>query len=336
MTVPERAYQVTGQLQIAIRLLDGKKIEHDDEHDYDYVTWDSKIVLATLSVFVKLTESNAIIDPDHHIPDVQELLAYLERLDRQYAVIEESEHMRVLAEQERADAETQRATDFEQFMTDAQGDVDDMIEQAESDVRTATDKIDGMTVSATDAGWEGQPTATITEVEGHKHIAFGLKSGKPFKIKKTFSSVAEMEAYTGTDVEVGNMVIIVNTVEDPDNAKLYVKTSTGWSFIVDMSGATGIQGPRGPQGIQGIQGERGIQGIQGERGVQGEQGPKGDTGTSIDHLVFNQDYTMTVYLENGTSYTTPYSIRGEKGEPGAGGTNFSYDSESSELTVEFY
>lgn len=81
--------------------------------------------------------------------------------------------------------------------------------------------------------------------------------GKPFKIKKTYSSIEEMQA-DFDNMEVGDYVMIANSIEIEDNAKLYYRTETEWVFITDFSGATGIQGPQGPQGIQGIQGERGI------------------------------------------------------------------------------
>lgn len=80
-------------------------------------------------------------------------------------------------------------------------------------------------------------------------------AGEPFSIKRTFASIAEMEAYTGTDVSDGQFVAIVSNEEDPDNAKLYIKNGNSWIFIMDMSGARGIQGPQGPQGIQGPAGE---------------------------------------------------------------------------------
>ena len=53
-----------------------------------------------------------------------------------------------------------------------------------------------------------------------------------------------MEADWGTaDVKLGEYVIInANDVEDPDDAKVYLKTQNGWKFIVDLSGMQGIQG----------------------------------------------------------------------------------------------
>ena len=93
--------------------------------------------------------------------------------------------------------------------------------------------------------------------------------GEAFNIYKTYSTIAEMNA-DKVNVEEGKFVMIVSNVEDPDNAKLYVKGSTDFVFLTDMSGATGIQGPRGEQGIQGIQGERGERGERGEKGDTGE------------------------------------------------------------------
>ena len=81
--------------------------------------------------------------------------------------------------------------------------------------------------------------------------------GEPFKIKKTYSSIEEMQT-DFDNMKVGDYAMIANSVEIEDNAKLYYRTETEWVFITDFSGATGIQGEQGPQGIQGIQGERGI------------------------------------------------------------------------------
>lgn len=97
--------------------------------------------------------------------------------------------------------------------------------------------------------------------------------GTPFKISKTYDSISAMQSDVSGEVEEGQMVIIsTGNVEDEDNAKLYVKTSTGWQYIVDMSGATGIQGPQGEQGIQGQKGEQGIPGVDGAKGDTGADG----------------------------------------------------------------
>lgn len=46
------------------------------------------------------------------------------------------------------------------------------------------------------------------------------------------------------------------------------------------------------------------------------KGEKGDTGCGISNVQMNDDYTLTVTLENGMHFNTP-PIRGEKGERGA-------------------
>lgn len=68
--------------------------------------------------------------------------------------------------------------------------------------------------------------------------------GDAFSIKKVYVSVAEMEAdKSNPDIAEGDFVL-VNTgdVEDPDNAKLYVKADGDFEFLVDMSGAIGFTG----------------------------------------------------------------------------------------------
>ena len=73
-----------------------------------------------------------------------------------------------------------------------------------------------------------------------------------FQIYKTYPSIASMEA-DKDNVPEWKFVLIASSIEDPDNAKLYVKGDTGFVFLADMSGATGIQWPQWEQGIQGVQ-----------------------------------------------------------------------------------
>lgn len=82
--------------------------------------------------------------------------------------------------------------------------------------------------------------------------------GDPFKIKKTYESIEAMQSDDTDDVAEGDMVIInTDDVEDPDNAKLYVKTADDWGFITDLSGAQGIKGETGPKGATGAAGKDG-------------------------------------------------------------------------------
>lgn len=137
--------------------------------------------------------------------------------------------------------------------------------------------------------------------------------GEAFSIVKTYASIAEMNAdYSGTDVEIGQYVMITSTVEDPDNAKVYIKGSQAYQFVVDMSGATGVKGDkgdrgeRGEQGIQGPQGIQGIQGIQGERGETGPAGPTGPQGEpgTTDYNDLENKPDLSIYAEIDGSYDT--------------------------------
>lgn len=109
------------------------------------------------------------------------------------------------------------------------------------------------------------------------------EKGDPFAVAKTYPSVAAMNAGFATDgVKEGGFVVInTENVEDEDNAKLYVKGKTAYTFLTDLSGAQGMKGPqgeRGPQGNPGAQGAAGPQGQKGEPGANGAQGPAGPKG----------------------------------------------------------
>lgn len=85
----------------------------------------------------------------------------------------------------------------------------------------------------------------IYDYETKQYVNTGISAiGDAFTYKKEYPSVEAMEADWGTaDVKLGEYVIInANDVEDPDDAKVYLKTQNGWKFIVDLSGMQGIQG----------------------------------------------------------------------------------------------
>lgn len=104
--------------------------------------------------------------------------------------------------------------------------------------------------------------------------------GKPFAIKKIYSSINEMNSdYNNKDVAIGEFVLINNNnINDEDNSKLFVKTDTKFKFLTDLSGAQGIQGPKGDTGPQGLQGLQGLKGDKGEKGEKGDIGPQGIQG----------------------------------------------------------
>lgn len=85
----------------------------------------------------------------------------------------------------------------------------------------------------------------IYNYDTKQYVNTGISAiGDAFTYKKEYPSIEAMEADWGTaDVKLGEYVLInTNNVEDPDDAKVYLKTQKGWKFIVDLSGMQGIQG----------------------------------------------------------------------------------------------
>lgn len=85
----------------------------------------------------------------------------------------------------------------------------------------------------------------IYNYDTKQYVNTGIAAiGDAFTYKKEYPSIEAMEADWGTaDVKLGEYVLInTNNVEDPDDAKVYLKTQSGWKFIVDLSGMQGIQG----------------------------------------------------------------------------------------------
>lgn len=175
---------------------------------------------------------------------------------------------------------------------------------AKGDTGEKGDKGDkGDTGEKGDQGVQGlQGVQGIQGIQGAK----GDK-GDPFTIAKTYSSVAEMQDDLPY-MEINDYVMIASSVEDADNAKLYVKTNNGWSFITDFSGATGIKGEKGDTG------EQGIQGIQGVAGAQGAKGDNGQDGKSAYQIALDNGFV-------GTEQQWLASLKGQDGANGTNGTN---------------
>ena len=121
--------------------------------------------------------------------------------------------------------------------------------------------------------------------------------GSPFAIHRTFRTREQLESYTG--MPEGGMAVIAsdNPDTDEDNGRLYVRTAEGWTFLLDLSGVKGIQGPAGERGPQGIQGPAG------ERGPQGIQGPAGE---GVPQKLTLSENTLTL-SDGGGSVTLPSS-----------------------------
>lgn len=307
VTIPALAYAVPGNLSIAIRMFLGPYTEqqrgyYDSEttefvivtdpsitegpHGEEITTrvanlWQNKVAIASATCYVQMSETSSIIEPGHIIPDINDVIEKLEDLDELQQALNDSEAIRVANENQRLPNEINRQNaEYTRDLAEQRRVSAESAREAAESVRRQNENtrqaaIQNMSADATQLGYGASATATVTDMSGHKHIHFGIPQGKPFAIKRSFASVAAMQAYTGSDVALYDFVVIASNVDDPDNAKLYMKNgSSSWMYITDLSGAQGIQGPEGPRGIQGPQ------------GIQGPKGDKGDPGEGSAYVTY--------------------------------------------------
>ena len=178
--------------------------------------------------------------------------------------------------------------------------------------------------------WEGTSLGIKTD-EDEEYTYVDLQGvqgetgpmGAPFTIKKTYSSVAEMNA-DFNNMNVGDYVMITSSVEVEDNAKLYCKGTEQWIFITDFSGATGIQGPTGatpniqigtvvsgdsPSVTRTGTNENPVLNFTLEKGDKGDTGNTGATGNGISTIAKTSTsglidtYTITYTNGNTTTFT---------------------------------
>ena len=138
--------------------------------------------------------------------------------------------------------------------------------------------------------------------------AQGVKgdTGEGFSITQTYTSINAMNQ-DATNIAIGKFVLIASNVDDPDNAKLYVKTANGFSYLTDLSGAQGIQGPKGDNGAD-AQSNYDIWLSVGNTGSMNDflqylVGPKGDAGKDGASLV-NVAQTTTSTVSGGVNEIT--------------------------------
>ena len=180
--------------------------------------------------------------------------------------------------------------------------------------------------------------------------------GDAFVIVKTYPSIQAMQDdYNNPEVKKGQFVMIdTGDVENEEDSRLYLKGDTEWKFILDLSGAQGIQGlsayqvavqhgfegtedewlislkgekgetgpkgDKGDTGEKGATGERGPQGLQGERGLQGVQGEKGEQGIQGPVGPKGEQGEQGIQgIQGPQGEPGPQGPKGEQGEPGPKG-----------------
>lgn len=122
-------------------------------------------------------ESNGdgpIIDPTGTIPGYEDIA-------RIYAELEASLG-RSDAATDSANAAAQNANEKAALASEAAGNANaaaDSADEATIRANKASESIEGLTVEASDVSYDQPATATVTDVDGHKRIAFGLRQGVP-------------------------------------------------------------------------------------------------------------------------------------------------------------
>ena len=274
-----------------------------------------------------------------------------------------AEKARVLADSERDKTFTSRM----QEITTATQNADTAAETAEESAKEA----DKQALAAKGAAADAQDTADHpTYIGADYHVYRWNKEAKAydktdifvkgdaFSIKKVYPSVSDMNAdLDNPEIKEGDFVLInTNDVEDPDNAQLYIRTETGFRFLVDMSGAIGFTGKtpqfgigtvtKGddpvaslsedgtdadgnpkyklnlvlPKGDKGDKGDTGDIGPFGPKGEKGDKGDKGDTGAAFTYDMFTPDQLEDLVGPKGEKGDTgPQGPKGEQGIQGPQG-----------------
>ncbi len=134
--------------------------------------------------------------------------------------------------------------------------------QAAIEANQSADTADAKAQAAQEAAASANDTANHPTYIGTDHYVYKWNKvtsaydktdiytkGDAFSIKKVYASVAALQSdVNNTDIAEGDFVLVnTNDVENPDNAKLYVKVKNSdgtfsYSFLVDMSGAIGFTG----------------------------------------------------------------------------------------------
>lgn len=245
-------------------------------------------------------------------------------LNSQFGDIATNEQERKTNETNRVNAENKRTEDFTQLKQSLESAVQSAsllnveVEETENSYSVKITDKNGVSKTSPNllntieigtvqtGGYEDGATASITGSFGNQKLNLRIPVGRPFVIKKAYASVSAMELSIKNDLDVGEFCIIdTGSVEDADTGKLYMRTDDeiGYSYLTDLSGAQGIQGPIG---LTGATPNLTIGTV--ETGAEGSQATATITGTAenpILNLTIPRGMTGTV--ENISGASIPYS-----------------------------
>ena len=144
----------------------------------------------------------------------------------------------------------------------------------------------------------------ITELEIDNLDESGGENPYAINVAKAYGSVDEMEGSFASDGLPDGSHVIINagSTELPDNGKVYKKRSTGYEFVVDLSGPAGKDGT----GVN----------ILGSYDAEEDLKQEHPTGTKGDAYLIGGD----LYVWDGTQWKNVGRIQGPAGPQGAAAT----------------
>ena len=162
-------------------------------------------------------------------------------------------------------------------------------------------------------------------------------TGLGFNIAKTYLSVAALTADTSpTGIISGEFALInTNDVEDSENSRLYLWNGSSYTYVSDLSGAAGIQGPQGNFGYTGSKGDIGYTGSASTViGYTGSQGDIGYTGSTGDQGIIGYTGSKGDIGYTGSKGDIGYTgSKGDVGYTGSVGAGYTYLSSSTSQTI---
>lgn len=151
-----------------------------------------------LAGYVESDGQGVIIDPSGSIPSYEDLERIMQELEE---ALQQAENATSGANAAARNANTAAgaANTAASTANTAAGNAN----AATTRANEAAASIEGMTVEASDVSYDQPATATVTDVDGHKHIAFGLRQGVPGPVPKL--------TFTGETGEPNTDVVITQS-----------------------------------------------------------------------------------------------------------------------------
>lgn len=156
----------------------------------------------------------------------------------------------------------------------------------------------------------------VLYVEANPHPDSTTDGTAPEVISEITALVTRAEEASADAAEAS-----ANAVQAATDAEAALSEFTGVTVTVSTLAAGSQATASYDNGVLSLgipRGDTGATGAQGERGATGATGDTGAAGVGIANIVLNSNYTLTITLTDGTSYTTT-SIRGAQGEQGIQG-----------------